>query len=77
MGKTPPEEWKGEIPDVEYNLGPMIKTGYKIRLTTHNYLERVQSYNVFGAIRGELEPGITNNFLYCEQCQTSLINLKI
>ena len=56
-GQKAPENWKGKIEGVEYNLGPEMETGFKIRLKTHNYLERAQSYNVFGAIKGNLEPG--------------------
>ena len=56
-GEPTPVDWQGSIPNVTYKLGgTMAKSGYKVKLSTHNYFGNKQSSNIIGYIRGSVEP---------------------
>lgn len=58
-GKAAPDEWKGGITGINYNLGPDFLpqySEYTLRLQTHNSLKDYRSYNVIGIIKGNVEP---------------------
>ena len=56
-GAPVPDEWKGGIENITYNLGGgSMKNGFKIRLSTHNYFGNKKSSNVIGYIKGAVEP---------------------
>lgn len=55
-----PEDWRGGLPDLQYNLGPDFLPkyqGFKLRLSTHNTNKVFRNYNVIATMRGEVEPG--------------------
>ena len=59
-GPEAPADWQGKIPGVRYTLGPMFRpefSDFKLRLTSNNYEVVVNSYNVFGIVKGSVEPG--------------------
>ena len=58
-GPEVPPDWRGEIPDLTYRLGPgpdQQHAGWKARLVVNNYLEDRTSDNVVGVIQGSEEP---------------------
>ena len=57
MGGSPvPKEWQGSI-NMTYHLGGTMKnSGYKVKLSTHNYFGNKKSSNVIGYIHGAIEP---------------------
>ena len=58
-GQEAPADWQGKIDGVTYKLGPQFMDQYRdyhVRLTTNNEEVRVDSYNVFGVIKGAVEP---------------------
>ncbi|KAG1711231.1 N-acetylated-alpha-linked acidic dipeptidase 2 [Nymphon striatum] len=68
---APNDSWKGELKNVNYNIGPEQGKGpspLKIHMTIRNILERRKIVNVIAAIRGKVEPGryiIIGNQLGC------------
>ena len=56
-GDLVPTEWQGSIKNTTYRLGgTMAKSGYKVKLSTHNYFGNKKSSNVVGYVRGSVEP---------------------
>nr|XP_022328754.1 N-acetylated-alpha-linked acidic dipeptidase 2-like [Crassostrea virginica] len=55
-GEEVPESWKGAI-NTTYRIGgPLQNSGWKIRIRISTRNVRKKTYNVFGLIRGEVEP---------------------
>lgn len=58
-GTQAPEAWIGGIQEVKYNLGPQFTSEYSdytLQIKTNNKGSVEKSYNVFGIIRGGVEP---------------------
>lgn len=58
-GKPAPEEWKGKIQGVDYRLGGEMLTDFadwNIKINVNNYHDTVKSINVFGYLKGSVEP---------------------
>jgi len=58
-GDTVPQEWKGQLPNITYRLGPGFNTQFedwKVRLVVNNYMEEKEDSNVIGVMRGSEEP---------------------
>lgn len=53
-------DWIGGIQEVKYNLGPEFTSEYSdyiLQIKTNNKGSVLESYNVFGIIKGSVEPG--------------------
>lgn len=58
-GKPVPEAWKGGLTGIDYTIGGSFNDNCqdcKIKIETHNHLERKLSPNVIGYIKGSVEP---------------------
>ena len=58
-GQPAPEDWRGEVPGVSYNLGPgcdQDHRGWSVNLVVNNYLKDTKSDNIIGVIEGSVEP---------------------
>ena len=58
-GDLVPDDWQGEIPGIQYRLGPGFDKdhqGWKVNLVVNNYAEDKKSDNVIGIIKGSHEP---------------------
>ena len=58
-GDNVPDEWRGQIPNTTYKLGPGFDQdhqGWKVNLVVNNYLKDTKSDNIIGVIQGSEEP---------------------
>ncbi|XP_053122566.1 transferrin receptor protein 2 isoform X2 [Hemicordylus capensis] len=54
-GPAAPQNWKGRLPDVPYQLGPG-EPGFQLQLGIQNIKQSVMVRNIFGCIEGRFEP---------------------
>lgn len=58
-GPAAPQDWRGHLPDVPYQLGPG-EPGFRLQLGVQNVKQSVMISNIFGCIEGRFEPGKWN-----------------
>ncbi|CAF0939456.1 unnamed protein product [Rotaria sordida] len=56
QGSEVPVEWRGTLSNVTYRYGGELRNASTIEVKTHNRLERKDTYNVVGIMKGEIEP---------------------
>lgn len=69
-GRSPPHGWAdGGLRDVEYKLGDVNDT---ILLEVNNVLTEIQIHNVFGVVKGLIDPGMLRRSTSCAESDTHL-----
>ncbi|CAF1640902.1 unnamed protein product [Rotaria sordida] len=56
QGSEVPVEWRGTLSNVTYRYGGELRNASTIEVKTYNRLERKDTYNVIGIMKGEIEP---------------------
>ncbi|CAF3577525.1 unnamed protein product [Rotaria sordida] len=56
QGSEVPVEWRGTLSNVTYRYGGELRNASTIEVKTYNQLERKDTYNVVGIMKGEIEP---------------------
>ncbi|CAF3975191.1 unnamed protein product [Rotaria sp. Silwood2] len=57
QGGEVPAEWRGALPNATYRYGGEFTYPASIEIRSYNRLERKDTYNVIGIMKGEIEPG--------------------
>ncbi|CAF4432454.1 unnamed protein product, partial [Adineta steineri] len=56
QGDNVTKDWSGSLSNVVYRYGGILRDSAKIEVRTYNRLERKDTYNVIGILKGEIEP---------------------
>ncbi|CAF1148812.1 unnamed protein product [Rotaria sp. Silwood1] len=75
QGNEVPVEWRGTLSNVVYRYGGELLNASTIEVKTYNRLERKDTYNVIGIMKGEIEPGTVSSILDTNKIEKFLILL--